>query len=87
MTTGEGPEYLSLKRAAWTKKNAEYTDGRARRAWDEPEITWGVWAIPESTVGVLPDLAGKDPATIAVSIAADLLRIVSRDRAGSEVPS
>ena len=32
----------------------------------------------------LPDIAGKDPATIAVSVAADLLRRFERDRAGTE---
>jgi xanthine dehydrogenase accessory factor len=31
----------------------------------------------------LPDLAGKDPATIAVSVAADLVRAFERDRATS----
>ncbi len=35
----------------------------------------------------LPDLAGKDPATIAVSVAADLLRIVAGQRVGSPVRS
>ncbi len=31
----------------------------------------------------LPDLTGKDPATIAVSVAADLLRAFERERAGT----
>jgi len=60
MTTDKSPEYLSVNRAAWTRINIDYTDARTRLAWNEPQITWGVWAIPESTVGVLPDPAGKD---------------------------
>jgi xanthine dehydrogenase accessory factor len=31
----------------------------------------------------LPDVAGKDPATIAVSVAADLVRTFERDRAST----
>jgi SAM-dependent methyltransferase len=46
--------------AAWTRENAEYTDGRAERAWAESEISWGVWHVPESELHALPDLAGKD---------------------------
>ena len=47
-------------RQAWTKTNAEYTDARALEAWAKPEIDWGVFGIPESEVGVLGDVAGKD---------------------------
>ncbi len=60
MTIDKSPEYVSVNRAAWTRINSDYTDARTRLAWNEAEITWGVWAIPESTVGVLPDLAGRD---------------------------
>ena len=60
MSSAQPPEYLSVNRAAWTRKNAAYTDRRASQSWGDPEITWGVWGIPESTVGVLPDLAGLD---------------------------
>jgi SAM-dependent methyltransferase len=44
---------------AWTRANAEYTDGRAEQAWQE-EINWGVWHVPESELRALPDVAGKD---------------------------
>jgi xanthine dehydrogenase accessory factor len=39
----------------------------------------GVVARIQSPIGV-PDLGGKEPATIAVAVAADLLRVLSRDR-------
>ena len=32
----------------------------------------------------LPDISDKDPATIAVSVAADLVRRFERDQAGTE---
>src|SRR5439155_10949516 len=40
--------------------NAAYTDGRAEHAWNEQEISWGVWNTPASEVNVLPDVRGKD---------------------------
>jgi SAM-dependent methyltransferase len=44
----------------WTKANAEYTDRAARESWAQPQITWGIWAIPESELGVLGDVDGLD---------------------------
>lgn len=38
----------------------------------------------QSPIGV-PDLGGKEPATIAVAVAADLLRVISRDRTSIDV--
>ncbi|CCH79265.1 conserved hypothetical protein [Nostocoides japonicum T1-X7] len=35
----------------------------------------------------LPDLVGKEPATIAVSVAADLLRVFEAERASARVPT
>ena len=47
-------ESVAANRELWTRSNAEYTDARARDAWLEPEITWGVWKVPERSVNVLP---------------------------------
>ena len=54
------PETLPGNIAAWTKANAEYTDASAARAWARDDITWGVFGIPESAIGVLGDVAGLD---------------------------
>jgi SAM-dependent methyltransferase len=54
------PDYVAVNRAAWTKSNAEYTDSRARNAWAEEEITWGMAHAPEAKLGMLPDVADKD---------------------------
>ena len=60
MSGSDLPDYVKANRDHWTKNNAAYTDGRAERAWNEQEISWGVWNTPESEVKVLPDVRGKD---------------------------
>jgi SAM-dependent methyltransferase len=47
-------------REIWTRENAEYTGPKALEAWRQEEIAWGVFQVPESEVGALPDVAGKD---------------------------
>jgi SAM-dependent methyltransferase len=54
------PEHVARNRALWTQTNEEYTHGQGRRAWEADEITWGVFGVPESDVGVLGDVAGLD---------------------------
>lgn len=47
-------------REVWTKANAEYTDRKARESWAKDEIDWGMFSGPESELGALGELAGKD---------------------------
>ena len=47
-------------REIWTQENEEYTGPKALDAWRQEEICWGVFQVPESEVGALPDVAGKD---------------------------
>ncbi|HEY6583359.1 MAG TPA: class I SAM-dependent methyltransferase [Gaiellaceae bacterium] len=47
-------------REVWTKANAEYTDRKARESWSKDEIDWGMFSGPESELGALGELAGKD---------------------------
>jgi ubiquinone/menaquinone biosynthesis C-methylase UbiE len=47
-------------REIWTQENEEYTGPKALDAWRQEEIRWGVFQVPESEVGALPDVAGKD---------------------------
>src|SRR5205085_1996755 len=54
------PDYLAVNREAWTRANRDHTDARAHGAWSKAEMDWGVWAVPESDVGVLPDVEGMD---------------------------
>jgi SAM-dependent methyltransferase len=44
----------------WTRTNAEYTDGSARRSWEREEIVWGVFGVPETQLQVLGDVDGLD---------------------------
>jgi SAM-dependent methyltransferase len=53
------PDHVERNRAEWTKWAADFAEW-APRAWSRPEITWGVWRAPESELGVLPELDGKD---------------------------
>ncbi len=52
-------EHAQRNREAWTEYAREFAEP-ARRAWDQEEITWGIWHVPESELDVLGDVAGKD---------------------------
>jgi SAM-dependent methyltransferase len=53
-------DYVARNRELWTETNAEYTDEQAVRAWHAEEITWGMFGVPETEVGVLGDVDGLD---------------------------
>ena len=53
-------EYVAENRGIWTESNREYTDAQADRAWRDEEITWGMFGVPESEVGVLGAVADLD---------------------------
>ena len=65
----ELPEHAARNRELWTRSNAEYTDGSAARAWAQEEITWGMFKVPESQVGVLGDVSGLDVLDLGCGIA------------------
>jgi SAM-dependent methyltransferase len=54
------PDSVARNVADWTKANAEHTDSRAAEAWARNDMTWGVFGIPESELGVLGDVTDKD---------------------------
>jgi SAM-dependent methyltransferase len=45
--------------AVWTESAKEYAK-RAPEHWSRPEISWGIWNVPEATVDVLGEVAGQD---------------------------
>jgi SAM-dependent methyltransferase len=47
-------------REDWTQANADYTDASASARWAQAEITWGVWDVPEASLGTLGDVEGRD---------------------------
>jgi SAM-dependent methyltransferase len=58
--TDELPEHVRRNRAQWDEWAVQYV-ANAEKNWALAEPDWGIWNIPESDVGMLPDdLAGKD---------------------------
>lgn len=52
------PEYLQGNVDFWQKEAAKYAES-GEEAWASSEPSWGIWAIPESDVGLLPaDMSG-----------------------------
>ncbi len=52
-------DHVLANRISWDKNADDWVE-RGRRAWKDPAITWGVWSIPESELGLLPELDGMD---------------------------
>jgi SAM-dependent methyltransferase len=51
--------YVERNRRAWAGFAEEFA-AAGRRNWEQAEFDWGIWDIPESELGVLPDVGGKD---------------------------
>ncbi|HEY8217913.1 MAG TPA: class I SAM-dependent methyltransferase [Acidimicrobiia bacterium] len=51
---------LERNRALWSEVNAQFTDGDADTRWSTSEISWGLFRIPETELGVLGDVAGQN---------------------------
>ena len=55
----------ALNREVWRAVNAQFTDAEADRLWASDEIRWGLFGIPESQLGVLGVLGGRDVLDLA----------------------
>jgi SAM-dependent methyltransferase len=52
---------ISSNIALWSHVNAEHTDARAAHEWEQAEMVWGIFAIPEPDLGSpLGDVGGLD---------------------------
>lgn len=61
MTDERLPDSVAANVAEWTQTNAQFTDQQAERAWEPQELTWGVFGVPEESIGApLGDVAGLD---------------------------
>jgi SAM-dependent methyltransferase len=60
MNASNLPNSIARNIAQWTRANATYTDAQASGAWVQPEITWGMWHVPESELHALADVADLD---------------------------
>lgn len=57
---GELPDHVRRNRVQWDQWASEYEDPGWRH-WASDEPSWGMWGVPESQVGMLPDdVAGQD---------------------------
>jgi SAM-dependent methyltransferase len=52
-------EHETRNRAMWSEYAAEWVEP-AERNWAATEFTWGIWDVPESELGVLPEVGGRD---------------------------
>src|SRR4051812_17356880 len=60
MSTENLPEHVRRNREVWNGYAAEYAK-EGERAWASSVPYWGIFSIPETEVGFLPDdLSGKD---------------------------
>jgi SAM-dependent methyltransferase len=54
------PDHVRRNRAVWDDRARQYA-ARGARAWARSTPVWGIWHVPESELGLLPeDLAGLD---------------------------
>jgi SAM-dependent methyltransferase len=51
---------LAHNRELWDTLNRAFTDEEALARWSADEITWGLFGVPESEVGALGEVAGRD---------------------------
>jgi SAM-dependent methyltransferase len=51
---------LERNRALWSDVNAQFTAADADVRWAQAEITWGLFSVPDTELGVLGGIAGLD---------------------------
>jgi SAM-dependent methyltransferase len=56
----EVADELARNRALWSEVNAQFTAADAEARWDQVEITWGLFSVPDAELGVLGDVGGLD---------------------------
>jgi SAM-dependent methyltransferase len=59
-SSDELPDSVARNIAAWTKSNSDYTDRSAADAWGSEQVTWGVFGVPESSIGAIGEVTGLD---------------------------
>jgi SAM-dependent methyltransferase len=61
MNDGEAvsADHVLANRVSWDTDAESWVD-RGRILWAADEITWGIWGVPESELGLLPDVRGLE---------------------------
>src|SRR5215208_2962740 len=52
-------EHARVNKASWEIEAADYVES-AKHSWAAGDFTWGMFDVPESAVGALPDVDGMD---------------------------
>jgi SAM-dependent methyltransferase len=52
-------DHARANREAWGVQAKDYEEP-GRRNWAQDEITWGIWRIPEASIGSLPEVDDRD---------------------------
>lgn len=55
---GDGDGRLARNRDVWATVNEQFSDSAAEAMWARDEISWGLFRIPEATLGLLGDVRG-----------------------------
>lgn len=55
----ETADHVLANRASWDADADNWVE-RGRVLWAGDEPRWGIWQVPESTLGLLPDVSGLD---------------------------
>lgn len=63
--SGRRTDEIAHNRALWAILNERFTDSAAEEMWARTEPVWGLFAIPESTLGLLGDVRGRDVVELA----------------------
>jgi SAM-dependent methyltransferase len=63
--TGERAADVALNRALWGILNQRFTDAAADAQWSRTEVVWGLFAVPERSLGVLGDVHALDVLELA----------------------
>jgi len=53
------PDHVRRNREVWDRWAADYVEP-GREHWADAEPRWGIWGVAESTLGLLPAVAGLD---------------------------
>ena len=66
--TGD-PIDRARNREVWAAVNADVTDPGAAALWEQSEMSWGLFRIPEATLGLLGDVRGLTVAELGCTTA------------------
>lgn len=66
--TGD-PIDRARNREVWAAVNADVTDPGAAGLWEQSEVSWGLFRIPEATLGLLGDVRGLTVAELGCGTA------------------